>query len=395
MAATVPQAGDRLGGRFRLVRPIGRGGMAAVWLAEDEQLERPVAIKLLADVFASDPDYAARFVREARTAASVSHPNLVDIFDFDTVEGRPYLVMEYVKGGTLAGLAERGEAIDARGVATDLLRALAKIHAAGIIHRDVKPENVLVGNRGEMRLTDFGIARAGDATRLTRTGEVVGTIRYLAPELREGAAATVQSDLYSLGILLRETFPEAPRDVFQLARRLSEPDPADRPRSAIEALADLDESAPIVALPAGSAPRKRGEPASDPVRLAPAPVRSPEAVLAGMETGPSRHVTLSPVRVLAGILILAAVIAAIALIASGGGGQSKGDAGGLLAPGGAAPAEAPADERGGDAGGKRAGGREAGKRAQERDGATAGGDVPPAQPDQDGPVLELGGSAQP
>jgi len=170
-------------GRYKLQRVLGRGGMAVVWLAEDQRLARPVAIKVISDALATDPNYLKRFAREARLAAGLTHPNLVGIYDYET-EGTPFLVMEFVDGGTLAdrlttGTRPTGDA--ARTIARDLLSALDAIHGAGVLHRDIKPANVLIGSDDRVHLTDFGIAQAEEATRLTQTGQIVGTLRYLAP----------------------------------------------------------------------------------------------------------------------------------------------------------------------------------------------------------------------
>src|SRR6266545_3421358 len=216
--------------------------MATVWLATDERLGRQVAVKALSDSLAADRDYRARFEREARVAASVSHPNLVNVFDYGSEDGRPYLVMEYVDGPTLAAvLGGRSEtAVDARGLAHGLLGALGAIHGAGIVHRDVKPSNVLIGDDGRFRLTDFGIARPADATQLTETGYVIGTLRYMAPEVREGAQATARSDLYACGVVISECAGGSPpADLARLVRALTHQDPAQRPSSTAEALALL------------------------------------------------------------------------------------------------------------------------------------------------------------
>ena len=167
-------AGRRLGGRYRLERRLGHGGMAVVWLATDERLGRPVAVKVLSETFTADRDYLGRFAREARVAAGLQHPNLVAVYDYDAGE-RPYLVMECVEGGDLAGLLERGEAPSVEQLAEELLAALRHIHDAGVLHRDIKPQNVLVDGYGHARLTDFGIAMPADADSLTRTGELIGT----------------------------------------------------------------------------------------------------------------------------------------------------------------------------------------------------------------------------
>ena len=229
-------------GRYRLDRLLGAGGMASVWLAHDERLDRLVAVKVMSDALASDPSYARRFEREARTAAGLSHPNLVRVFDYETEGARPALVMEYVEGGTLAAAIDGGRApsIDQERIARELLEALSHVHEAGIVHRDVKPANVLIGRDGRARLTDFGIAQPEDATRLTQVGAVIGTIKYLAPEVIEGADASPSSDLYAAGVVLRECAGESPPPrLARLVERLTEGEPERRPRSAREALDEL------------------------------------------------------------------------------------------------------------------------------------------------------------
>jgi eukaryotic-like serine/threonine-protein kinase len=238
-----PAPGAVLGGRYELRRRIGAGGMATVWLAEDLQLHREVAVKLLSDVFAGQQDYVARFEREARIAAGLSHPNLVQVFDFGEAGERPYIVMEYVEGMTLAALIADGSArqADHARIARELLAALDHIHQAGIVHRDIKPSNVLIDREGRSRLTDFGIALPEDATKITRTGQVIGTASFMAPEVLEGGPATPRSEFYSLGVLLREAaggVPEGP--VGRLIERLTRIDPGERPATVAAALAVLE-----------------------------------------------------------------------------------------------------------------------------------------------------------
>lgn len=233
-------AGRRLAGRYRLERRLGHGGMAAVWLAVDERLDREVAVKVLSDVIAADPEYLARFRREAHTAASLKHPNLVGVWDYGAGD-RPFLVMEYVAGGDLAARLESGDAPPAEDLACDLLAALRHMHAEGVLHRDIKPHNVLIGESGVARLTDFGIAQPAGATALTRTGHVIGTESYIAPEVREGAPASERSDLYALGVVLADAAPEgAGAALRDLADRLRDPDPGARPPSASAALASFE-----------------------------------------------------------------------------------------------------------------------------------------------------------
>jgi len=248
MAAIELSPGATLGegGRYRLERVLGIGGMASVWLAKDARLDRDVAVKVLSDVLALDDDYVRRFEREAHVAANLSHPHLVRIYDFSVDGPRPYLVMEYVAGGSLADrLRETGapdaKAWDADVLARELLDALGYIHEAGIIHRDIKPANVLIGTDARARLTDFGIAQPSGATRLTKTGVVVGSGRYIAPELMRGEPATQRSDLYSLGVLIEQCLgPGATPELTALVRHLTASQPERRPKSAQEALRALE-----------------------------------------------------------------------------------------------------------------------------------------------------------
>jgi hypothetical protein len=238
--------GAVLGDRYRLERRIASGGMATVWLAHDEELDRQVAIKVLSDVLAEDPAYTERFRREARVAARLSNPNLVRVFDYSAHSERPYIAMEYVEGGTLADRIAEGTAddFDAEQLARELLGALGAIHAAGVIHRDVKPSNVLLDRDGNARLTDFGIARPENATELTATGQVLGTLKYMAPEVLAGSPATERSDLYACGVVLGECLgPASSPELVALVERLTADDPADRPASARQALALLETDA--------------------------------------------------------------------------------------------------------------------------------------------------------
>ena len=231
------------GDRYRLDEVVGRGGMATVWRATDLQLERTVAIKIISDLLADDPRFVARFEREARLAAGVNHPNLVKLFDFSSDDERPLLVMEYIPGGTLS---EHRADVEPVALAQALLDALAHIHGAGILHRDIKPANVLLSTDGSPRLTDFGIARSEEQTGLTLTGQVLGTLRYIAPEVADGKPATRQSDLYSLGVLLQQVAGDDPDEpLASLLPRLTAREAADRPASADEALADLDPTRPL------------------------------------------------------------------------------------------------------------------------------------------------------
>ena len=191
-------------GRYRIVRRLGAGGMANVYLAEDEQLGRRVAIKVLNDRYAQDEAFVERFRREAKSAAALSHPNIVSIYDRGQADGHPYIAMEVIEGRSLKELImTRGPLPIAQALAYthEILEALRFAHRHGIIHRDIKPHNILIGER--LKVTDFGIARAG-ASQMTEAGSIMGTAQYLSPEQARGAPVTASSDLYSAAIVLYE-----------------------------------------------------------------------------------------------------------------------------------------------------------------------------------------------
>ena len=202
------EIGSILGGRYRLLELLGQGGMATIYRARDAQLDRDVAVKLLRPEFGQDPDFLARFRDEARSAASLSHPNIVAVFDFGQDEGDPYIVMELVEGQDLASiLRENGPLAprQAARVAADVAKALHAAHTRGIVHRDVKPSNILIGRDGRVKVADFGIARALDDAQVTLPGVTMGSVHYFAPEQARGEPATAASDTYALGIVLFET----------------------------------------------------------------------------------------------------------------------------------------------------------------------------------------------
>jgi len=264
--------GSLFDGRYQVVRKLGAGGMANVYLAEDQELGRRVAIKILNDRHANDEQFVERFRREAKNAAALSHPNIVSIYDRGEAEGTYYIAMEYLDGRSLK------ELILSRGPAPlnvtieyvrQILSALRFAHRHGIVHRDIKPHNVLVDAEGRVKVTDFGIARAG-ASQMTEAGSIVGTAQYLSPEQARGTNVDQRSDLYSLGIVLYELLtgtlpfngdtpveiamkhlsqtpelpselrPELPRDVDLVVTRALAKDPADRYQSAEEMDADLE-----------------------------------------------------------------------------------------------------------------------------------------------------------
>jgi beta-lactam-binding protein with PASTA domain/predicted Ser/Thr protein kinase len=193
-------------GRYRIVRKLGSGGMADVYLAEDEELGRRIAIKILNDRHANDEQFVERFRREAKNAAGLSHPNIVSIYDRGEAEGTYYIAMEYLDGRNLKELVVArgplpiGDAIDAT---RQVLAALRFAHRKGVVHRDIKPHNVMADADGRLKVTDFGIARAG-ASQMTEAGSIIGTAQYLSPEQARGSAVDQRSDLYSVGIVLYE-----------------------------------------------------------------------------------------------------------------------------------------------------------------------------------------------
>jgi len=201
--------GSLLGGRYRLDAEIGRGGMSTVYLAFDTVLERPVALKLMHRDIASDSDQLERFRREARSVAQLNHPHIVTVIDAGEEDGggAPYIVFEYIEGENLKQLIQREgvlEILPALAYAIEIARALGAAHERLIVHRDVKPQNVLIGLEGGAKITDFGIARMLTEEGLTVAGRVLGTIDYVSPEQALGQRVTGQSDLYSLGIVLYE-----------------------------------------------------------------------------------------------------------------------------------------------------------------------------------------------
>src|SRR5205809_4073455 len=271
MAVSDTLIGTVFDGRYRIERKLGTGGMADVYLAEDQELGRRVAIKILNDRHAADDQFVERFRREAKNAAGLSHPNIVSIYDRGEAEGTYYIAMEYLDGRSLKELiVQRGPAPITVSVeyARQILSALRFAHRHGIVHRDIKPHNVLVDADGRVKVTDFGIARAG-ASQMTEAGSIVGTAQYLSHEQAKGAPGDQTSDLYSVGVVLYvlltgvvpftgdtpveiamkhlSTVPDAPstrrsdipRDVDMIVLRALAKDPAERYQSADEMDADL------------------------------------------------------------------------------------------------------------------------------------------------------------
>ena len=201
------EIGTILGGRYRLVELLGQGGMATIFRAHDNQLDRDVAVKLLRPEYGRDPDFGSRFRQEAKNAASLNHPNIVSVYDYGQDTAGPFIVMELVEGEDLATIIRRSGALPPRQAArivAEAARALQAAHTSGIVHRDVKPGNILIGRDGVVKVTDFGIARAVAEAQMTLPGTTLGSVHYFSPEQARGEQATAASDIFALGIILYE-----------------------------------------------------------------------------------------------------------------------------------------------------------------------------------------------
>lgn len=367
MAPRLPAPGDVIDGRYELVRVIGRGGMAVVLEGRDLLLERPVAVKVLSDT-ADDERAHERFVAEARLLARLHHPRLVTVLDAGTVGGRPHIVMELVPGSDLAAVLREGALPPDRvaRLGAEVAEALAHAHAAGIIHRDVKPGNVLVEDSGHVRLADFGIARLTESTTgHTRTGTVVGSPVYLAPEQVAGETVTTATDLYPLGLLLLEALtgeppftgtqvevamarlangptlpPTLPPGWAPLLRDLTARDPARRPDAAaaearLRALATGEPARSTATAVLPVADETPLPPPLPPHPGGPAPART--AVLSQQD--PDRDVRRSRGQLLAavGVVVVLGLVGGTALA------LGQADEGGTAPDVPAVPADAPAD----------------------------------------------------
>ena len=199
--------GQKINDRYEIIKTIGEGGMANVYLANDTILDRKVAIKVLRGDLSNDEKFIRRFKREALSVSNLSHPNIVEVYDVGEEEGNYYIVMEYIEGKTLKQLLQKRGALTLNEVIDIMLQltdGLAHAHDAYIIHRDIKPQNIMIEDNGLIKITDFGIAMALNSTQLTQTNSVMGSVHYLPPEQANGKGSTVKSDIYSLGILMYE-----------------------------------------------------------------------------------------------------------------------------------------------------------------------------------------------
>ena len=274
-------------GRYQVTARLARGGMATVYVARDERLDRLVALKVMHPHLAESEDFVARFRREARAAARIHHPGVVAVYDQGVVSGQGFLVMELIEGTNLRALLSAQGAFTIEQTlryVSDILQALHAAHRVGVVHRDIKPENILVPPEGPVRVADFGLARAASEASQSSTGNMLGTVAYIAPEIARGGGADARSDIYSVGIMAYEMLtgdvpwagqspiqivthhvsddvpmpsasqPWIPREVDDLVAALTARDPANRPADAVHAL-DLARRA-AESLPADLASRR-------------------------------------------------------------------------------------------------------------------------------------------
>ncbi|ACL26080.1 Stk1 family PASTA domain-containing Ser/Thr kinase [Chloroflexus aggregans] len=343
-----------LDGRYQIEQLLGEGGMARVYLGRDRRLQRPVAIKIPHPHLMTDPDFLSRFRHEAHAAAMVSHPNLVDIYDVGQDGDRHYIVMEYVAGVTLKQLINREAPFAiprAVRIGEQIARGLHAAHRAGLIHRDIKPQNIIVTDDGQVRITDFGVAKSHLSTAMTETGITLGTADYIAPEQAQGHPATPQSDIYAVGVVLYEMLtgrlpftgdnpvavvmkhiselpppprrynPHIPAALEAIILRALAKDPAQRQRTALELAEELHNYEQLISQATVVNPQLEPSPA----RI-PNPPRSAQITAARPVTIPGpRQATVRSSRqeglgcgvFFVGMLMLVGVLAVVFLISTG------------------------------------------------------------------------------
>ena len=357
------ERGQPFDGRYRVLGRLGVGGMATVYLAEDSSLGRKVALKVMAERYAEDGEFVERFRREAQAAARLNHPNIIAVYDRGEADGRPYIAMEYLQGRTLKQVIQAEGPLPperAIAIAMQVLAGLRYAHEHGVVHRDVKPHNVLVGDDGRIKVTDFGIAHAGDP-QMTEVGSIVGTAQYLSPEQARGRSVGPQTDIYSLGVVLYEMLagrvpfegdssvaiamqhvsdeppplrslaPDVPESLALVVAHAMLKDPAQRYGSADEFAADLDRvRRGLVPVAATAAPRRSSRtsrpsscPAVEATRIAPRP--EPTPLLSGEKLPPRptpRKRSRWPWLLVLLLLLAVGALAAFALGGVPGGGSS-------------------------------------------------------------------------
>jgi serine/threonine-protein kinase len=356
--------GTVLSGRYRLEAKLGSGGMSTVYLARDDTLDRPVAVKVMHREMSEQPDQLQRFRQEARAVAKLTHPNVVAVIDAGEDGGHPYIVFEYVKGETLKQRINRVGALDTQesiAYAIEVARGLSVAHARNMVHRDIKPQNVLIDEEGRAKLTDFGISRQLEQAGMTATGRVLGTTDYVAPEQAMGKGVDPRSDIYSLGVVLYEMLigqvpfhadsqvgvamkhvneelpdvqrrrPEASAAVALVVERATAKNPDERYQTVAEMIDDLETALEVEAARAGST---TGE-ATSVLDAVPAPQRK-------LTTGRRRW---SWAAILVLLVIGGGALLAVQLISSGiGGGGANDGKGGTVALSGATDYDPQGDE---------------------------------------------------
>jgi len=318
-------------GRYLIEDRLGGGGMAAVYRARDLELERDVALKVLAVATGDEDEFRKRFLREARVAARLSHPHVVQVYDAGEDGGRPYIVMEYVPGETAAQLLARRHKLspsEASALALQAALGLQHAHENGLVHRDVKPQNLLVRDDGVLKVADFGIARAAEASRLTKAGMVLGTAAYLAPEQATGGETTAATDLYSLGAVLYELLTGRTPYQFRSLGELA----AQQSRGAITPVRELEPAVPpaleaLVMRCLAAEPRFRPDSAAD-VAAELATQTTETTVVASPSptprTGRSRRPRRRRARLwVGGAVLVSAIALVVGLVDFGGGGGAK------------------------------------------------------------------------